>query len=443
MGILTLGLLGVAALFPVGGYYMQKAEISDRGSAIAQSAMSDLEARGFLNPRAWLAVEYGAIPAGATWRPQEFGKPVASEFQTRVAKQLTTSNFEPILVGQTDVLPLKAPGQMTISQEFGSVFVLDPLGASSAVGVKHGWGRFPYIDIPPSGAAAYYNYPPAWNHWKPNIAPASKLGWPIMRVTLPAPDPTGVQPIGPLVRRTAEQLFTSQDDLAADLPDNPDRPSQQLWAVDESSGTSVPLAREWQGDYSWLATIAPPTAQARNALLRPDGNSYEYDVSVVVFYKRPVDALIDPMSFQTFDDVSSSEIQVTAAVKSKGLNGGELLLSADQNATQPFSELKVGQWLSLCGPHPRSTVERPSFFFAWYQVMAIDEEIAQADRYNATGTVQQRYVSLRGPEFPWEPQTQLLSKAHLSNSLWAVICPGAVAVHTKTLRLEGQSPWSF
>src|SRR3954454_8705727 len=53
MGILTVGLLGVASVFPVGGWYMQRAEISDRGSAIAQSVMSDLAARGMLNPKSW------------------------------------------------------------------------------------------------------------------------------------------------------------------------------------------------------------------------------------------------------------------------------------------------------------------------------------------------------------------------------------------------------
>src|SRR6476660_8808696 len=53
MGILTLGLLGVASVFPVGSYYMQKAEISDKGSAIAQSVFSDIMARGMLNPRSW------------------------------------------------------------------------------------------------------------------------------------------------------------------------------------------------------------------------------------------------------------------------------------------------------------------------------------------------------------------------------------------------------
>src|SRR6476661_1263948 len=56
MGILTLGLLGVASVFPVGSFYMQKAEISDKASAIAQSVMNDIELRGMLNPRAWYAM---------------------------------------------------------------------------------------------------------------------------------------------------------------------------------------------------------------------------------------------------------------------------------------------------------------------------------------------------------------------------------------------------
>ncbi len=56
MGILTLGLLGVAVVFPVGSFYMQKAEIADRGSAIAQSVMSDIMARGMLNPAAWFVI---------------------------------------------------------------------------------------------------------------------------------------------------------------------------------------------------------------------------------------------------------------------------------------------------------------------------------------------------------------------------------------------------
>src|SRR5262245_44537775 len=56
MGILTVGLLGVAAIFPVAGSFMQKGDIADRGSAIAQAAFNDALARGELDPQNWLMV---------------------------------------------------------------------------------------------------------------------------------------------------------------------------------------------------------------------------------------------------------------------------------------------------------------------------------------------------------------------------------------------------
>ena len=43
MGILTVGLLGVAAMFPVGGFYLQQAEIADRGSAVYGSTLREAD----------------------------------------------------------------------------------------------------------------------------------------------------------------------------------------------------------------------------------------------------------------------------------------------------------------------------------------------------------------------------------------------------------------
>src|SRR4051812_34318316 len=56
MGIMTVGLLGVAAVFPVAGWNMQRAEIADNGNAIAKSAMSQLVTSGMLDPRSWFVL---------------------------------------------------------------------------------------------------------------------------------------------------------------------------------------------------------------------------------------------------------------------------------------------------------------------------------------------------------------------------------------------------
>src|SRR5687768_639453 len=66
MGILAIGLLGVAALFPVGGAFMMRAEEADNGSRIAQAVMNDLVTRGTVNPKAWytmVPLANGTLPA--------------------------------------------------------------------------------------------------------------------------------------------------------------------------------------------------------------------------------------------------------------------------------------------------------------------------------------------------------------------------------------------
>jgi hypothetical protein len=453
MGILTLGLLGVAALFPVGGYYMQKAEIADNGSAIARSALADIVSRGMLDPETWRAYEYRSSPPGE-WAGRMFTKPYAAELRTRI-NQFRSSYGSGVVAQGPDEAPLNVLGQQQLNREFGSFYVLDPLGASSAEGpvaaYRPGWAVFPFINRNPANLAQgawptivlpYLRNSPAWRPWTggDSVNPRD-TEWPIARLTFSIPDLTGVEPYVPMTRAIAEKLFTSQDNLALDLPDRDDLPSIQRWDIK----AGAPLARQWTGDYSWIVTILPKTVGARNTLSGPKTNSYDYDVSVVVFYKRLIDSIVDTEPAQQYDDYASGELYVSAAIKSTGPSGGEVLLTANAMAIQPFDELKVGQWLLLCGPHPMSTDLRPMFFAQWYRVVAIDETIEPADYMMSQVTGQraeQRYVSLRGPQWPWQPENNVQANALLSNNLAVVICPGAVAVHTRTMQLERPSPWS-
>jgi hypothetical protein len=82
----------------------------------------------------------------------------------------------------------------------------------------------------------------------------------------------------------------------------------------------------------------------------------------------------------------------------------------------------------LCGPHPNSTVAEPRFSLNWYQVITVDREGVGVAGFN--NPAMQRLVTVRGPEWPWRPGDPG------SNNLCVAICRGAVAVHTKTIRLE-------
>jgi hypothetical protein len=265
MGLLTLGLLGVAAIFPVGGYYMQKATIFDNGSAIAQAVMNDIVARGMLNPRTWRVM----VPLGTLPLPSDFAypppyRPIPGTFTRPLGPALSESIFQ----------QASSTNSSLIVTQFGSAFVLDPIGVAAMA--------FPDQSGQPSWNAGASGFPASANEVfraKMNYANWQSWGgnWPVRRVTFQSPNSPWQ-----MDRITAEHYFRGGDDLATDLPDRDDRPAAQNWDVDKNG---TPLARQWTGDYSWLVTVVPTTNAALEGIARnPEG--FAYDVSVVVFYKR-------------------------------------------------------------------------------------------------------------------------------------------------------------
>src|SRR5215471_16421394 len=120
MGILTLGLLGVASVFPVGSYYMQRAEISDKGSAIAQSVMSDLMARGMLNPKSWYVM---VPPNGSDAYNQTFPSDGAFADAT-IRASMRLRFIRPLGATLNEALsqPAAVKDVTTIARQFGSAF---------------------------------------------------------------------------------------------------------------------------------------------------------------------------------------------------------------------------------------------------------------------------------------------------------------------------------
>jgi hypothetical protein len=173
-----------------------------------------------------------------------------------------------------------------------------------------------------------------------------------------------------------------------------------------------------------------------------DPESHAYDVSVVVFYKRPLPtedpatALGMASDLDGYSDIiGQNERTVRASIVSSSPNGGEILLEDlnDIDNKSPFDNLRTSEWIMLCGPQqnkPRDSGD-PVFELNWYQVVAVDSD--------PTNNPARRLVTVRGPRWSWEPNTQI------SNNLCAAICRGAVAVHAKTMRLESSlgSAWGL
>ena len=132
--------------------------------------------------------------------------------------------------------------------------------------------------------APQYYTSSGWDPWRCDTkAPANprQFTWPIRRVTFREPA-TGYH----MSRSLAEVYFAGTSDLVYEFPQRADRPAAQvLEMVKLDDGTQAALARRWAGDYSWIVTVAPSTAEARNGMAtNPEG--FAYNVSTVVFYKR-------------------------------------------------------------------------------------------------------------------------------------------------------------
>ncbi len=491
MGILTVGLLGVASVFPVGSYYMQQGDIAERGSAIGQAAFNDALARGTLNPENWLiwqdtGVVGVATPPGVS--SNTFTRPFAQMLRQQKAYHTSAANAICPACSASD-LQKKTAGET--AGEFGSVFIIDPLGVASVamlddstrqhVGGTPAWAR---IDMRSGGVfpassllslALPSPYSSAWWPWVETGTINSR--WPIRRVSLKQPFALGISK--PLDAELAQRQFASIDDLSIDLPPTQDKPSILRWGIAGTNlngdGTDLNgdgnnkndvLTRQSRGDYSWMIAVSPTTTAARDALATNPSN-YSYEVSTVVFHKRPLGGA-NPTSQADLKSnaelLQQNERGARASIVSTGLNGGEVLLTRFKPGTEsgstapyepdssPFDILKTGQWIMLCGPHPNSTDTQPMMTARWYRVLAIEGKDIKLDAsgnptFNTTDP-ERRLVSLRGPEWPWLPatdasgNTDLANNAHLSNSLYACIPAGAVAVHSKTIHLGGNSVWS-
>ena len=387
----------------------------------------------------WFCVGRQILPApyNVSPPPATFGRPLAEA----ISDALTQSKA--------------ATDKTLLSKQFGSAYIIDPIGTSILAypGVPGQANRNgPAVTFP---AAAYYastfTSPSSlyftsglWTSWSATPT-KSDLGqlWPVRRATF-----RGVSTGWQLDPTMAEHYFRASDDLATDLPARDDRPVAQEWDTDKSTG--APLARQWTGDYSWIASVVPTTNAARDGIAA-NPESFDYDVSVVVFHKRPLPVSAASMTISNLSDyynaMSENERAVKASILSTSLKGGELRLTdiGDNPAKSPFEGLKTGQWIMLCGPHPNSSDSEPRFFLKWYKVKSIDSEGTGISSFDPS---KERIVSVSGPQWPWLPRTsypasqQNLDSAKISDSLCVAICKGAVAVHTKTLRLEGHSAWS-
>ena len=403
MFVLLFGLMGVAAIFPVGNYYVVEGEKFDLASGIAQNAFEELRARGMLKPEFWM---YANVP------------PFPGETGGTPLIQRPPSPGDPSVT-----VPLGTFKQLSPTGP-GSAFVLDPLGTAADVPAAKKL-RFPYQanNLPVASSNPWSGTGVGVNLRVPDGAGGTYIPteWPVQRVTIPVPGGTTAFPVA-MTAEVAETIFRLRDDLAVEQPKKNDVPSIQRWDVDATNNL---LRRQYKGDYSWLATIVPTTGKGLLALqpANADYGEISYDVSVVVFRKR--------------DDTPSVESE--RLIEAELLQGGELVIYSTNGTTArdevdaALEDIRPGNWISLMGVNQTTG----DFVMKWYRLLSLDGKDETGDINvpsfgtgpNAIG----RRAMLIGPDWPEDSM----------ENLRAGIFPGVISVVTKPLRMEASSLWSL
>lgn len=425
MFVLLFGLMGVAAMFPVGNHYAAQGQRFDRAAAAAPAAFAELKTRGYLRPEKWL---YSGVVSGTTGQPLN----AASRAYPPQSPVVIQDGYGTM------------PGMFNVTAANigpGRAFVLDPLGAAAAfeVGAQYG-DVFPgafFDGNSPDGGAGTLNAPnnfamPApWQAAFTAASGGSETYWPIRRVTVKGVDDTNTFAFRYLRREAADTVCRIRDELSVAVPKNGDLPGQQLWKLADPNGTEkdfsddLPLARQYSGNYSWLATIAPANT-ASVVALQPGHSDYgllAYEVSVALFSRR--------------DEVPSPQSE--RAIAAEMTIGGELVayspgysnddLDAVNNA---LKDIRAGQWIAVAGVHATTG----NFLLKWYRILSLQDEISDTTDDQITlsngSRVLGRRLMLDGPEWPVNSMTNLR----------AILLPGVFGVTTQALKMETDSAWT-
>lgn len=269
MAVIAIGLLGVAAMFPVGASKVQQAIRHDRASALGQAAFHEIKIRGLLNPGNWVVPD--------------------------------TSDTDPLLT--TSVLTGGGINPDLLLPATGSTLPGIPLAPASS------FSGFAYDPLTYAGSSHALQQG-LFAFSTPSTNPPAGVPW-LLRVT--SANASGNLPGRPL----ANAVMTAHDDLTFDRPDDRDRPAFQINKTDSGTGTNI--HRQYDGAFSWMFTAVP--------LLDSNSNlTGRYNVSVVIFHRR---LLVDTLPLTA--EVSERMVPIVGSLGG-GIGGLEANLSSGTKA---------------------------------------------------------------------------------------------------------------
>lgn len=385
IGIIAVGLLGVIAVFPLALSDVGKGQVSERSARLGLAALDTFETHGMRRPDQWLVRQTNNVVA------------VDMEIDGTSGDQILEPSITP------DITP----------DQLATAFCIDPrfvAGVAPLANANFDTRLFPH-------------YPRGTNN---NAR--------MLRVTLRSRSDVDLNANqGPedMGWAQADLICRSIDELTFDVPDEKLLPPVQQYG---SAVTGAEIRRQDEGNFSWMATLAPNTATT--------GAEVEsYTLSIVIFHGRDPGLLLyedtnADGAFTVNTDIRANERIVSISdFYSLGFGGGDMELSG----THPEElDVKRGDWVMLMDTMVSGTPS--ASLFRWYRVVDTEE----APREVATNSYR-RDVTLEGGDWPQTLAAPPNGNASNStNSITKVVLVrGVVAVYERTVQLETTGLWGF
>jgi hypothetical protein len=380
MGILTIGLLSIASLLPLGLFQTQKAITEDAKAIIGHNAYREFRTRGMANPYTWINNNVGVLQRNPATNRDE---PYEARFNPGVA-------IDPWGIA------MMASASPSISGS--DVF---PLNRSDMGGQNEG----------------------------PSLRRVT------IRSVWPDHSGTNTQMNLQVNEELARNVFVSHDDTIWEKSNNPDGPAISRWETDVPSNPGVYFRREYAGNYSWLATMVPryPPYGGAATLRRP--LPAEWRVSIAIFHRRNPRVLFRDDGLSPERQIKVKNDDPPSDLVAFGLGGGQLLIDDPRPA-----EFKVGEWVLVSGWYdPSGNAQRNTMgtnaCFLWYRVVSFD-------RSNDNNTQTYPTVTLAGPDWAWMLGSAATNNRSPCIPSHITILDGCVGVFEKTIHLEGPSMYA-
>ena len=401
IGVLTIGLLSLAALLPVGQVTIFEAIKADRAGTCGRAAMRNVVVRRMLDYHNWYDLYQNKFVYDASYNGG--------------------SNWSKAWFDQNGNSTVYMPPS----------FVIDPLGVTSGSLSGTPLNSTLGNKLTVSGSQT---------SWSTNIP----------RITLATTNAAGqtVQ----YSPGTVDSTFRATDDIVAPLPENM-KPAQPRGRPLPQWDTVNPNVLQSQGDYTWFLSVSPESGPPTQAQYNPANqaqyivnNSTRFTVSVVVCYRR------------TFNPNAEQAVPVSlfwdTIVEGGGfvaMGGGSVRLVAPQIGGANDINVRENDWVALCtgktGTPTATGTATGTGLCRWYRVVGVNDNTA------GSGTPSLYAVLvLAGPDWPYAlpppynwppPDTPPAAPSNLSTTGDMVLALGqdVVGVYTTTVDLDTDATW--